>query len=236
MRFQTPLVPARLIRRYKRFLADVRLEDGREVTAHCANPGSMMGLADEGLRVWLEPNDDPKRKLKWAWKLVEHDSGAFTGVDTAVPNRMLKAAIQDRMVEGLTQFDTVKPEQKYGENSRIDFLLQGADQPDTYVEVKSVTLMRQSGLAEFPDSVTKRGAKHLAELAQMSQTGARAVMLYLVQRTDANRVGLAADIDPAYAQAFAEASKQGVEVIAYDCQITPEQITLGRKLPFVAEG
>ena len=232
MRFQTELVPARLIRRYKRFLADCQLEDGTEVTAHCANPGSMLGLAEEGMRIWVEPNDDPKRKLKWAWKLVDHGAGHFTGVDTALPNRALKAALMAGDVPGLTGYDTIRPEQKYGQNSRIDFLLQGADRPDAYVEVKSVTLSRQPGLAEFPDSVTARGRKHLEELALVAQGGQRAVMLYLVQRTDATRVTLAADIDPAYAAAAQAAAAAGVEFMALDCTITPEAVRLNRPLPF----
>ena len=163
MRFQTELVPATLIRRYKRFLADCTLEDGREVVAHCANPGSMMSLADPGARIWLEPNDDPKKKLKYGWRLVDHGDGHFTGVDTSVPNRALRSAFEAGQVPGFDGYDTVRPEQKYGENSRIDFLLQGAGLRDAYVEVKSVTLCRQPGLAEFPDSVTARGAKHLGE-------------------------------------------------------------------------
>lgn len=232
MRFQTPLVPATLIRRYKRFLADCLLEDGREVTAHVANPGSMLGLKDEGLRIWLEPNDDPKKKLKWAWRLVEHAGGHFTGVDTGVPNRVLKAALMAGEVAGLDGYDLVRPEVKYGENSRIDFLLTGADRPDCYVEVKSVTLSRKPGLAEFPDSVTARGTKHLGELAAMAGQGHRAVMLYLVQRTDCTQVTLAADIDPAYATGFASARNAGVEVLALGCQISPEGVTLGAPMPF----
>lgn len=231
MRFQTPLVPARLIRRYKRFLADVILDDGREVTAHCANPGSMMGLADEGMKVWLEPNDDPKKKLKYGWRLVDHENGHFTGVDTSVPNRALKAALMAGEVPGLVA-PLVRPEVKYGDKSRIDFLLSG-DGPDCYVEVKSVTLCRQTGLAEFPDSVTARGLKHLGELTKIVQGGERAVMLYLVQRTDCDRVSIAADIDPAYAAGLREAMAAGVEVMCFDCQISPEGIDVGKPLPFV---
>ncbi len=230
MRFQTPLVPATLIRRYKRFLADARLEDGTEITAHCANPGSMMGLAEPGMRIWLEPNDDPKKKLKYGWRLVEHPSGDFTGVDTSVPNRALRDALMAGEVPGL-EAPHVQPEVKYGENSRIDFLLTG-NGPDTYVEVKSVTLSRQKGLAEFPDSVTARGLKHLQELTAVKAKGARAVMLYLVQRTDCDRVTIAADIDPAYAAGLAAAVAAGVEVLAFDCRITPQDITLGRALAF----
>lgn len=231
MRFQTDLIPARLIRRYKRFLADARLEDGREITAHCANPGSMMGLAEEGMKIWLEPNDDPKKKLKFGWRLVDHENGHFSGVDTSVPNRALRAALEAREVDGLGEYDVVRPEVKYGENSRIDFLLQGGGS-DTYVEVKSVTLSRQTGLAEFPDSVTKRGAKHLAELSAMVAAGHRAVMLYLVQRTDCSEMTLAGDIDPTYAQAFADARKAGVEVMCLGTTITQEGVWVGERLEF----
>ena len=228
MQFQTPLIPARLIRRYKRFLADIQLEDGREVTAHCANPGSMMGLAEAGMKIWVEPNDDPKKKLKYGWRLVDHENGHFTGVDTAVPNRALKAALMACEVPELVDYSTALPEQKYGEKSRIDFLLRGEGLPDAYVEVKSVTLSRQVGLAEFPDSVTARGTKHLGELASMVAEGHRAVMFYLVQRMDCSEMTLAADIDPTYAAAFEAAREAGVEVMCYDTRISPEGVELGR--------
>ncbi len=218
------LVPARLIRRYKRFLADCQLEDGREVTAHCANPGSMMGLADPGERIWLEPNDDPKKKLKYGWRLVDHENGHFTGVDTSVPNKALRAALEAGEIPELAAYETLRPEVKYGENSRIDFLLNGPGLPDAYVEVKSVTLSRQPGLAEFPDNVTARGTKHLRELATMAAQGHRAIMLYLVQRTDCDRFTLAADIDPAYAAAFEAAQGHGVERLVYGTRISPEGV------------
>ncbi|QBF33136.1 DNA/RNA nuclease SfsA [Thalassococcus sp. S3] len=224
MRFPTPLVPARLIRRYKRFLADCTLEDGREITAHCANPGSMMGLAEPGVKVWLEPNDDPKKKLKFGWRLVDHENGHFTGVDTSVPNRALRAALEARQIKALADYTKVRAEVKYGEASRIDFLLSADGLPDAYVEVKSVTLCRQSGLAEFPDSVTARGAKHLGELAKMAAQGYRAVLLYLVQRTDCDRFDVARDIDPTYAAAYDAARKAGVDVLCLGTQISPQSI------------
>jgi sugar fermentation stimulation protein A len=226
MKFTTPLIRATLMRRYKRFLADCLLEDGREITAHCANPGSMMGLAEPGMTVWLEPNDDPKRKLNYGWRLVDHENGHFTGVDTSVPNRALRAALKAQEIPELAAYQTVRPEVKYGENSRIDFLLTQPGLPDCYVEIKSVTLMRQAGLAEFPDSVTKRGTKHLGELVKMTQQGHRAVMLYLVQRTDCQRFELAADIDPTYAQAFDDARMHGVERLVYTTRISPVEITI----------
>ena len=231
MKFATPLVPATLIRRYKRFLADCLLEDGSEVTAHCANPGSMMGLADPGMRIWLEPNEDPKKKLNYGWRLIEHQNGHFTGVDTSVPNRALRASLESGEIAELAAYETVRPEVKYGEASRIDFLLTQPGLPDCYVEVKSATLSRQPGLVEFPDSVTKRGTKHLGELTNMVQQGHRAVMLYLVQRTDCHRFQLAADIDPTYAAAFAQAQAAGVERLIYTTNISPNEITLGTAIP-----
>lgn len=231
MNFATPLIPATLIRRYKRFLADCQLPDGQEITAHCANPGSMMGLAEPGMRVWLEQNDDPKKKLNYGWRLVDHENGHFTGVDTSVPNRALRASLEAGDIAELAAYKSVRPEVKYGENSRIDFLLTQPGLRDCYVEVKSVTLCRQPGLAEFPDSVTKRGTKHLGELTNMVQQGHRSVMLYLVQRTDCQRFQLAADIDPAYAAAFVEAQTAGVERLIYTTNISPQEITLGSTIP-----
>lgn len=233
MRFQTELVPATLIQRYKRFLADCRLDDGREITAHCANPGSMMGLAEPGTRIWLEPNDDPRKKLKFGWRLVEHANGNYTGVDTSVPNKVVRAALIEQKIALMSAYSQVRPEQKYGANSRIDFLLSGEGLPDAYVEVKSVTLSRQNGLAEFPDSVTARGAKHLDELATIARAGQRAVMLYLVQRTDCTRFTLANDIDYTYAVACERALLAGVEMLCLGTHISPEEITISGAIPVV---
>jgi sugar fermentation stimulation protein A len=230
MRFQTPLVPARLIRRYKRFLADIRLDDGREATAHCANPGSMMGLAEPGMRIWVEPNDDPKKKLKYGWRLVDHENGHFTGVDTSLPNRALRAALENREIAELAAYTQLRAEVKYGEKSRVDFLLGRPGAPDLYLEVKSVTLSRAPGLAEFPDSVTSRGARHLDDLAAMVRQGHRAMMFYLVQRTDCMRFDLARDIDPGYAHAFDAAAAAGVEILAYGTEISPDAVQIGRRL------
>jgi sugar fermentation stimulation protein A len=230
MRFQTDLVPARLIRRYKRFLADCTLEDGTEITAHCANPGSMMGLAEAGTKVWLEPNDDPKKKLKYGLRLVDHENGHLTGVDTSLPNRLLRAALEAQEIAALSAYTTVRPEVKYGENSRVDFLLSAPELPDAYVEVKSVTLCRTPTLAEFPDSVTARGTRHMNDLADVARAGHRAVLLYLVQRTDCTCVDIAADIDPKYAAAHADATKAGVETLCIGTHITPQGIRIAPPL------
>ena len=226
MRFQTPLVPARLVRRYKRFLADCLLEDGREVTTHCANPGSMLGLADPGTRLWLEPTPDPRRKLPFAWRLVDHGDGHFTGVDTAAANRVVREGIEAGAILALAGHDGLRAEVPYGAGSRVDFLLTHGTR-DTYVEVKSVTLSRSAGLAEFPDSVTARGARHLDDLADMARAGHGAVLFYLVQRTDCSAVEVAADIDPTYAAALARARAGGVRVLAHAARIDPVGIALG---------
>jgi len=230
MQFSTPLVPGRLIRRYMRFLADVELDNGKVVKAHCPNPGSMMGLKDAGLRVWLERNDDPRKKLDYGWRLIEIGD-TWVGIDTGAANKVVGEALVAGRVPQLAGFDTIRAEVKYGTNSRIDFLLAGVG-GETYVEVKSVTLSRQAGLAEFPDSVTARGTKHLKELARIAQNGQRAVMLFLVQRTDCTRVTLAADIDPTYAAAFDVAMRAGVQVICHTADITAQGVTLGGALPF----
>ena len=229
MRFQTDLIPARLIGRYKRFLADVRLADGTEATAHCPNPGAMTGLADPGARIWLEPNDDAKKKLNYGWRLTELPGGHFAGIDTGVANRVVAEALANGRIAALAGYDQIRAEVNYGGNSRVDFRLSGSQGPPTYVEVKSVTLCRQPDLAEFPDTVTKRGTKHLGELAAQAARGDRAVMLYLVQRTDCETVALAADIDPAYAAA---ARVAGIEVLAYGTRISPDGVWIADRLPF----
>jgi sugar fermentation stimulation protein A len=222
MRYPAPLVPATLVKRYKRFLADVVLPSGEIVTAHCANPGSMIGLAAPGARVWLSKSDNPKRKLVHSWELIEVDFGTgaeLVGINTAHPNALAAEAIAAGAIPELTGYATLRREVKYGRNSRVDFLLEDPGRPPCYVEIKNVHLMRRSGLAEFPDAVTKRGAKHLGELADMVAAGHRAVMLFLIQIGSARRFALARDIDPGYGRAFDAARAVGVEAIAYRCGI-----------------
>ncbi|MDT0681336.1 DNA/RNA nuclease SfsA [Roseicyclus sp. F158] len=232
MRFQSPLVPARLIRRYKRFLADVRLEEtGEVITAHCPNPGAMTGLADEGMRVWLEPSRNPGAKLSHGWRLVELADGHWAGIDTAVPNRVAKEALMAGSVPALAAYTGVRPEVRTGEKSRIDFLLSEPGLPDAWVEVKNVHLSRDGTLAEFPDCVTARGARHLDELAALARTGARAAMLYIVQRTDCDAMALARDIDPGYGAAFDRARDAGVEMLCHGTAISPEGVEFGPALP-----
>ncbi|WP_196258749.1 DNA/RNA nuclease SfsA [Pelagibacterium limicola] len=231
MRFSSPLIRGTLVKRYKRFLADIILEDGTAITAHCANPGGMIGLNMSGLPVWLSKSDDSKRKLAYSLELVELPTG-LVGINTAHPNRIVAAALKMGLISELAGYTTVRPEVRYGEKSRIDFFLSGEGRPDCYLEVKNVHLVRQPGLAEFPDTVTVRGARHLAELAAMKAKGLRAVMLYVVQRTDCSAFALAADLDPAYAAAFDLATAQGVEALCYATDIAKDGISLSTPLPF----
>lgn len=230
MNFGAPLISGRLIQRYKRFLADVELEDGRTVTAHCANPGAMTGMAEPGMRVWLEPNDDPKKKLKFAWKVVETPTG-LAGVDTGLPNKVVEEALRADAIPAFTGYDEIRREVKYGTGSRIDFLLTGAGRPDCYLEVKCVTLRRHA-FAEFPDTRTARGAKHLHELAEMARKGARAATLYLAHRADCADMQIAADIDPAYAAAHADASAAGMETHTFAANVSLTGVTLGAQMTF----
>ncbi len=234
MQFTRPLIRGRLLKRYKRFLADVVLEDGEQITAHCANPGAMLGLKAEGSTVWLSRSDNPKRKLAYSWELVDVD-GTLVGINTAHPNGLVEQAVRDGTIAELRDYQSLRREVKYGRNSRIDLLLEADGRRACYVEVKNVHLLRQPGRAEFPDSVTKRGTKHLAELADMVAAGHRAVMVYVVQRADAREFALARDIDPAYAQAFDTAQRQGVESLAYCCAVSPQGIEVRDRIPFLSE-
>jgi sugar fermentation stimulation protein A len=234
MRFPSPLVPATLQRRYKRFLADVVLPNGVETTVHVANPGAMTGLAAPGAKVWLSKSDNPARKLPFSWELVEVDLGSgpeLVGVNTAHPNPLVGAAIAAGTIAELSGYDTLRREVKYGRKSRVDFLLEDRGRSPCYVEVKNVHLMRAKGLAEFPDSVTARGARHLDELSAMAVQGCRAVMVFLVQIGSADRVALARDIDPKYGIAFDRARKTGVEAIAYRCAISGTDIVVAGAVP-----
>jgi sugar fermentation stimulation protein A len=236
MRFPAPLIPATLVKRYKRFLADVVLPTGETITAHVANPGAMTGLAAPGARVWLSKSDKPGRKLPYSWELVEVDLGGgleLVGVNTGHPNPLVGAALAAGAIAELTGYESIRREVKYGRNSRVDFLLEGSGRPPCYVEIKNVHLMRRAGLAEFPDAKTERGAKHLDELGDMVATGARAVMLYLIQIGSSQRFGLARDIDPKYAAAFDRARGRGVEAIAWKCCIDCDGIEIVAPVPVV---
>lgn len=223
MKFPSPLIEARLIRRYKRFLADVEMADGSMITAAVPNTGSMLGLTAPGSRVFLSQSANPKRKYAHTLEVVEAD-GTLVGVNTGLPNRLAAEAIRAGIVDDLGEYPTLRPEQRYGERSRIDFLLEHPARPPAYVEVKNVHFMRERGLAEFPDTVTARGARHLDELASMRRNGARAIMIYVVQRGDCDRFRLCSDLDPQYCTAYARAHAAGVEAFVLRCQINELEI------------
>ncbi|MBN9262587.1 MAG: DNA/RNA nuclease SfsA [Hyphomicrobium sp.] len=234
MQFQTPLLRGTLIQRYKRFLADVRLESGEVITATCPNTGSMMGLTTPGLPVWVSISDSPTRKYKHTWEMLEVNLGkgpSLVGINTNHPNALVSEAILGKRVASLKGYESLRREVKYGTNSRIDILLESPGKPPAYVEVKNVHMMREVGIAEFPDSVTARGLKHLLELSQMVREGHRAVMVFLIQRNDATRLTFARDIDPSYAGGLAEALEVGVEAIALKCALTSEGISVEKTVP-----
>ena len=222
MRFPDPLLKGRLIKRYKRFLADVELEDGRMVTAHCANPGTMISVNDPDAEVWLSPARNPERKLKFTWELIRVGR-SLVGINTMWPNAIVSEAIAESKIPELMGYDSLRREVKYGKNSRIDILLESEGRPNCFVEIKSVT-MRRDRAAEFPDAVTARGTKHLGELAREAKAGNRAVMVYLVQRGDCQRFWIADDIDPTYHAALGQAIDSGVEVLVYRCRVTTKDI------------
>jgi sugar fermentation stimulation protein A len=229
-----PLLRGTLIARYKRFLADVRLDDGRLVTAACPNTGSMLGLTAAGSAVWLSESDSETRKYRFTWELVEADLGrgpALVGINTGRPNKLVAEALAARRIRALAGYPTLRREVRYGENSRVDLLLECARKGLCYVEVKNVHLSRRHGLAEFPDSVTARGAKHLAELSRMVRQGHRAVMVFLIQRGEARRLALARDIDPDYGAAFDAAIAVGVEAFALRCRMSTAEIVVDRPVP-----
>jgi sugar fermentation stimulation protein A len=223
MQFDPPLVPATLVQRYKRFLFDAIAEDGTPFTGFCPNTGSMRGLTAPGSKIWVSQHDSSTRKYRHMFEMIETD-GELVGVNTGLPNRLTEEAIRAGLIPSLAGYKTLLREQRYGRNSRIDFLLKDGDLPDAYVEVKNVHFSREPRLAEFPDTVTKRGAKHLEELGDMAETGHRAVMIYLIQRHDCERFRICADLDPAYGLAFARAKARGVEAYALRCRVTSTEI------------
>ncbi len=241
MKFPDPLIEGRLIKRYKRFLADVELRDGPNkgevVTAHCANPGSMLSVNEPGSEVWLSPARNPDRKLKFTWELIRVGR-SLVGINTSLPNALVAEAVEAGKIPELKGYPSLRREVKYGENSRIDLLLEGngLNNEKCYVEVKNVTMRRdlsKDGPVEFPDAVTARGTKHLAELSNMVREGHRSVMFYLVQRADGRAFAIAGDIDPVYAEGLAAARSAGVEALCYGCKLTRRQITVAGPVPLL---
>jgi sugar fermentation stimulation protein A len=230
MDFSKPLIPGILLKRYKRFLADIKLDSGEFITAHCPNSGSMKTCKEPGWKVLVSESDNPKRKLKYTWEMV-HNGKCWIGINTQVPNKIASEAILNGTIPELSGYSDLKNEVKYGKNSRIDILLSGG-KPDCYVEVKNVTLVEEDGYYKFPDAVTERGKKHLYEMLDMIKSGKRAVMLYVIQRSDGTIFKPAYDIDPVYGKSLKEVHQQGIEILAYRADVTPERIELTTRLEF----
>ncbi len=234
--YPAPLIEGTLIKRYKRFLADIKLKSGEIITAHCANSGSMMGLIEPGNKCFVRFVDDPKRKLKYTLEQIEVGR-CKVGVNTQIPNALIEISINNDLIPQLLGYQSLRREVKYGSNSRIDILLSDhPNKPDCYLEIKSVTLCRSGDLAEFPDAVSQRGTKHLKELIEVKKQGCRAVMLYLVQYQGLTSFSIAKDIDPAYGAAFKEALSCGVEAYAYGCDISSNFIKLHKEIPIKEYG
>jgi sugar fermentation stimulation protein A len=231
MDFPAPLIPATFLRRYKRFFADVVLADGTEITAHCPNPGAMLGLNVPGLPAWVSVSDNPKRKLSHTLELVEADGG-LVGINTMLPNRLVAEALETGTIPELAGYASVRREVKYGKASRIDFLLEDPARGRCWLEVKNVHLMRTPGLAEFPDCVAARSLKHLRELEAIVAEGDRAVVLFVIQRTDCNVFSSCHELDPAFGRGLNQAAESGVEVLAYAADVTVEGVRIARPLPW----
>lgn len=234
MQFDSPLLPGTLLRRYKRFLADVRLADGSVLTAHTPNTGSMLGCSEPGSRVWLRDADNPKRKYRYAWELVENGHGVLIGINTGIVNRLVREAVEEGVIAELQGYGAVRQEVAYGtEGSRIDLLLEDDGRPPCYVEIKNVTAVDDAGTAMFPDAVSSRGSKHLRELMHVVAAGGRGVLLFCVQRGDVAQVRPADEIDPLYGKTLRRAIAAGVEALAYGAEVTPEGVILCRALPVI---
>ena len=231
MNFKSPLIPGTLLRRYKRFLADVTLDTGESITAACPNTGAMLGLNTPGSRVWLSRSDRVTRKYPHTWELVEVDGKGLIGVNTASPNHIAVEAIHAKLLPDLAGYAGLRQEVKYGRNSRIDILLEDGARKPCYVEVKNTHLFRKPELVEFPDCVTERGAKHLVEMSNMVKGGARAVMVYLIQCHNPSRFALADDKDRTYFNEFRKARLAGVEALALTCHVSTSEITVDRAIP-----
>lgn len=231
MKFEQPLLEGTLLRRYKRFLADVKLPDGRVITVHTPNTGSMLGCCTPGSRVWLSDSGNPKRKYRLGWELVETEPGVMVGINTSLANKLVSEAVENGVIGELRDYRSLRREVRYGtENSRIDLLLES--DPDCYVEIKNVTLA-ENGTALFPDAVSKRGTRHLRELERVVRNGKRGVILFCVQRADTREFRPADDIDPEYGHTLRQVLANGVEALAYRASVSPEAVELDTPLPVI---
>ncbi|MDX1707698.1 MAG: DNA/RNA nuclease SfsA [Desulfobacterales bacterium] len=223
------LIPATLLKRYKRFLADVKLVNGETVTAHCPNTGSMAGCSEPGRKVYLSVHDNPRRKYKYTWELIDMQT-SLVGINTLVPNRLVGRSIEQKLIPELAQYKKVKREVKIGAHSRLDLLLTDGSGEYCYIEIKNCTLVND-GVAQFPDAVTARGLKHIVELENLVKAGHRCIMFYFIQRMDARVFRPADHIDPAYGRRLRQATEKGIEILAYDVRIGLRGIELNKKIP-----
>ena len=233
MQFKSPLQRGKLLQRYKRFLADVVLDDGKTVTAACPNTGAMLGLTTPGATVYLSRSESPTRKYPNTLEIVDRPGYGLIGINTSHPNYLFEEALRDGRLPMLADYASIRREVKYGVNSRIDLLLENPGLPICYVEVKNVTLYRRPNHAEFPDCVTERGAKHLRELSTMVSLGHRAIMAYVIQGGNPKDFAFTADLDPAYVAAFRQAKKAGVEAMALTCDVSPDKIEITGLIPIL---
>jgi len=229
MNFEDKLISGLLIKRYKRFFVDIKVEN-KIITAHCPNTGSMMGLLKKNNKVWLTKSDNPKRKLKYTLQIIE-DESSKVGINTHITNKIVLDALNNSIIEKFRNLETIKPEVNFGSNTRFDFLI-SEGKKRSFIEVKNVTLSRKKGIAEFPDAVTSRGLKHIEELIKAGQKGYEIYLLYVIQRNDCDKFKLAKDIDPKYYKLLIKAVKKNLNILCYDCKFSTKGIKLNRKIHF----
>ncbi len=229
MNFEDKLISGLLIKRYKRFFVDIKVEN-KIITAHCPNTGSMMGLLKKNNKVWLTKSDNPKRKLKYTLQIIE-DESSKVGINTHITNKIVLDALNNSIIEKFRNLETIKPEVNFGSNTRFDFLI-SEGKKRSFIEVKNVTLSRKKGIAEFPDAVTSRGLKHIDELIKAGQKGYEIYLLYVIQRNDCDKFKLAKDIDPKYYELLIKAVKKNLNILCYDCKFSTKGIKLNRKIHF----
>ena len=229
MKFKEPLLEGTLIKRYKRFFVDIKYNN-RTITAHCPNSGSMMGLLDKNNKVWFSKSNNPKRKLNYTLEIIEVKK-KLVGINTMLTNKIVLEALNEKKIEDLSKFDNIKTEVKFSDNTRFDFLISN-EARKCFLEVKNVTLVREETVAEFPDAITARGAKHLNELAVAKKRGFQSYILYLIQREDCRYFKIAEDIDKNYKLAFNNASNSGVKILCYDCKLSNKEIKLNNPINY----
>ena len=227
MKFEKKLLQGTLIKRYKRFFVDIRLQN-RTITAHCPNSGSMLGLLKAGNKVWFSESDNPKRKLKYTLQIIEIDN-KLVGINTHLTNKIILESLKAKRIQSLSKFTKIQPETKFSNNTRFDFLISNSKEK-CFLEVKNVTLVREKNIAEFPDAITSRGTKHLNELVEAKKKGYQSYLLFLIQREDCKLLKIAKDIDINYNNSFNLALKNGVKILCYDCKLSNEEIRINNQI------